>query len=360
VRNIFRGIVTFFFLLIGYNFVAQEDNHQNFYLEPVYQYGFIWQHRPSLAEVIGGNINVARISFGKTTFGQSYWEQLYRYPDWGIGYSFTDLGNPDELGQANSIYYYLRIPVIKKTKFSLSYKISGGLAWLNKGNIAIGSHINLYFDASLDAKFKLSKRLQLINSFGATHYSNGAIEMPNLGVNLFSYRIGLQCKLNPEEREKITMEVPEVYGKSALTIVVGAGVKEKRPLGGEKFTVASGSVDYMKVFSLKHKFGAGIDVFYDETLFELQNPDSTLNLTNQDIIRYGIHLSAEAQYKKLVLAVHIGTYLHANYTDDGKIYQRVALRYLLTKNLFANISLKTSKGVADFVEWGLGYQFYRK
>jgi hypothetical protein len=185
----------------------------------------------------------------------------------------------------------------------------------------------------------LSKRLQLINSFGATHYSNGAIEMPNLGVNLFSYRIGLQCKLNPEEREKITMEVPEVYGKSALTIVVGAGVKEKRPLGGEKFTVASGSVDYMKVFSLKHKFGAGIDVFYDETLFELQNPDSTLNLTNQDIIRYGIHLSAEAQYKKLVLAVHIGTYLHANYTDDGKNLSKSSIEIFAHKKICLQIFL---------------------
>ena len=357
-KNINKGIVSIFLLLHSYNFIAQENNHQNFYLEPVYQYGFIWQHRPSLAEVIGGNINVARISFGQKTFGQSYWEQLYRYPDWGIGYSFTDLGNPKELGQANAIYYYLRVPVLKKKRFSLSYKISGGLAWLNQGNIAIGSHLNLYFDASLDTKIKLSKRLELINSFGATHYSNGAMEMPNLGVNLFSYRLGLQYMLQPLEREKIILKLPKIQEKSCIVVVAGAGVKEKRPFGGEKFSVASGSVDYMRVFSLKHKFGAGLDVFYDETLLDLQDPDSTLNLNNKDIMRYGFHLSGEAQYKKLVLAVHIGTYLHANYTEDGKIYQRVALRYLFTKNLFANISLKTSKGVADFVEWGLGYQFY--
>ncbi len=357
-KYICRGIAVVLIFLLNHPLMAQEKKHQNFYLEPIYQYGFIWQHRPSLAEVIGGNINVARISFGKKTFGQSYWDQLYKYPDWGVGYSFTDLGNPDELGQANAIYYYLRIPVLKRTRFSLSYKISGGLAYLNQGNIAIGSHLNLYFDASLDTKIKLSKRLKLINSFGATHYSNGAIEMPNLGVNLFSYRLGLQYMLQPDERETINLELPEIYGKNCISIVLGTGVKEKRPFGGKKFSVASGSVDYMKVLNLKHKIGAGIDVFYDETLLELQDPDTTLNLSNKDIMRYGIHLAGEAQYKNLVLAVHIGTYLHANYTDDGAIYQRVALRYLFTKNLFANISLKTSKGVADFVEWGLGYQFY--
>jgi len=360
VKKIYTIITLSFLLLSNFNSRSQENSHQNFYLEPVYQYGFIWQHRPSLAEVIGGNINVFRLSFGKETFGQSYWEQLYRYPDWGIGYSFTDLGNAEELGKANAVYYYLRIPVLKKPKFTLSYKISGGLAYLNQGNIAIGSHLNLYFDASIDTKVKLSERLELINSFGATHYSNGAIVMPNLGVNLFSYRLGIQYKLQKIEREKITLELPEKYRKSSVVAVIGAGIKEKRPFGGEKFTVASGSIDYMRVVSLQHKFGVGFDTFYDETLFELMDPDSTLSLTNKDIMRYGFHLSGEAQYKKLVIALHIGTYLHAKYTDDGKIYQRVALRYLFSKNLFANISLKTSKGVADFVEWGLGYQFYWK
>lgn len=339
---------------------AQEKEHHNYFIESVYQYGFIWQHRPSLAQIIGGNINVIRFTFGKETFGQKYWEQLYRYPDWGVGYSFTDLGNPEELGQANAIYSYLRVPILKRKKFSLSYKISGGLAYLNKGNIAIGSHINLYFDVSIDTKIKLGKQLELINSFGATHYSNGAIKMPNLGVNLFSYRLGLHYQLQTPEREKITLELPELYGKNCITLFAGAGVKEKRPDGGKKFTVASGSVDYMRVLNLKHKIGLGIDAFYDETLFDLMDPDSVLALTNKDIMRYGFHISGETQVNKLVLVVQIGTYFHANYTDDGKIYQRIAIRYLLSQNLFANVSLKTSKGVADYVEWGLGYQLFWK
>lgn len=335
---------------------AQEKEHQNFYLEPVYQYGFIWQHRPSLADVIGGSINVARISLGQETYGKSYWEQLYRYPDWGIGYSFTDLGNPDELGQANAVYYYLRIPAIKKPKFSLNYKISGGMAYLNQGNIAIGSHLNLYFDFSLDTKLKLGKRLELINAFGATHYSNGAIDMPNLGVNLFSYRLGLQYKLNSTPREKITLEVPELESKHCISVVAGAGVKEQRPLGGEKLTVASGSVDYLKPVGIKHKFGGGLDIFYDESLYHIIDSVYNEKVSDSEIMRYGVHISGEARYKRLVVAVHIGTYLKAKYTGDGKIYQRVAIRYLFTEKLFANISLKTSKGIADFVEWGLGYQ----
>lgn len=344
------------FLLGNSSAFAQEKEHNNLYLEPVYQYGFIWQHRPSLADVIGGNINVARITLGKNTFGKSYWEQLYRYPDCGWGYSFTDLGNPKELGQANALYYYIRIPTISRPKFSLSYKISGGLAYLNQGNIAIGSHINLYFDFSLDTKLKLSNRLYLINAFGASHYSNGAIDMPNLGVNLFSYRIGFQYHLNENPMEKIVSELPKIDYKNFITVVGGIGVKEQRPFGGEKLTVSSGSVDYLRQINLKNKVGGGVDAFYDEALLNLMNPDSTLNITTNDIMRYGVHVAGEARFKNLVLVVHIGTYLRAKYTEDGAVYQRVGLRYLLTERLFVNVSLKTSKGVADFVEWGLGYQ----
>ncbi len=353
-----RQIFFYILLIISYfPIIGQSDSSKQFYIEPVYQYGFIWQHRPSLADIIGGNINVARISFGKTSNGKSFWEHLYRFPDHGEGYSFTDLGNPDKLGQANAIYYYLRMPVIKRSRFSLSYKISGGLAYLNQGSIAIGSHLNLYFDASLDAKVRLSKRINLINAFGATHYSNGAIVMPNLGVNLFSYRIGIQYNIHKPPYERLQAEFPAILHKQAITVVAGAGIKEKRPDGGKKYTVSSMSVDYMRILGHKHKVGLGVDIFYDETLFDLIDPTSTMSLTTTDIMRYGIHLSGEARYKKLVLAVHLGTYLKARYKNDGKIYQRVAIRYLFTENLFANISLKTSKGIADFVEWGIGYSF---
>lgn len=345
------------YLSVNNNLKAQNDKSHHYYIEPVYQYGFIWQHRPSLSQIIGGNINVARITFGKSTYGETYWEQLYRYPDHGIGYSFTDLGNSETLGQANAVYYYLRIPIFKRPKFSLHYKISGGLAYLNRGNIAIGSHLNLYFDASIDAKFRISNRIDLIGAFGATHYSNGAIVMPNLGVNLFSVRLGMQYKFYDSSTEKLRVQLPEIIHRHAITTVVGVGVKEKRPDGGKKYTVSSLSVDYMRIVGYKHKFGIGIDAFYDETMNELIDPKLTMNLSNKDIMRYGIHIAGEARYKQLVLAVHIGTYLWARYKDDGKIYQRVALRYLFNENIFANVSLKTSNGVADFVEWGIGYQF---
>jgi hypothetical protein len=352
-----RLFIPVFFLVFVPFSNLQSQVGKNLFIEAGYHYGFLWQHSPSMADIAGGKISAFDISLGQKTYGKSYWDQLYRYPDRGFGYSFYYLGNPQQLGRANSLFYYFRIPLIKKRKFSLNYKISGGLAHLEQENIAIGTHLNLYFNACVDTKLRIGKKIELINAFGATHFSNGAIKMPNLGVNLFTYSIGLTYQLHNTLNDKIVQELQPICKRNVISTVISAGTKEKRPNGEISYSVASVSVDYLYQLSHKHKIGSGIDVFYDESMYELMNPDSSLSLNRTDIMRYGWHLSLETQIYRIVLGIHLGTYLHAKYTTDGRIYQRIALRYLVSKNLFANISLKTSKGVADFVEWGFGYQF---
>ncbi|MBN1251876.1 MAG: acyloxyacyl hydrolase [Bacteroidales bacterium] len=353
-------LIIFISFFTIYKIFSQDTEHNNLFIESKYQYGFIWQHRPSLAEIIGGNINVFDFSVAKQTYGEKDWQQLFHYPAFGFGYYFVDLGNPQELGQANALFAFYDIPIFRKQNSALSYKLSGGLAYLNKGNIAIGSHINLFFDLSFIYKLKLSKNIDLVTGFGATHFSNGAVKMPNLGVNLFSYKLGLQYRFNQKPIEYIKHELPQIDKKNIFSVLTSAGVKEKRPDGGKKYDVKSTSIEYLRRINHKYNIGLGADVFYDESLYDVLNPDSTKIITQSEVIRYGIHASFEASMNKLVFTIQAGTYIFTYYTDDGIIYQRVGLKYFITKNILANITLKTSKGVADFVEWGLVYRFYWK
>ena len=341
-----------------YIMFSQKTEHKNTFIEGKYQYGFIWKHRPSLEELVGGNIHVFDFSIAKQTYGEKEWQQLYRYPIYGFGYYFVDLGKPQELGQANAIFAYYDIPFYRKSKSSLSYRLSGGLAYLNKGNVAIGSHINLFFDASLIYKLKIAKHYNLITGVGATHFSNGAVEMPNLGLNLFALKVGLQYRFQEHPMDFIKHEIPEIDKKNSFSVLTAAGIKEKRPDGGKKYNVRVLSADYLRQINHKYNIGGGFDIFYDETLYDVLNPDSTKLILQSDIMRYGVHASFEAVFNKLVLSIQAGTYIFTNYTDDGVIFQRVGLKYFVTKNILANITLKTSAGVADFIEWGFIYRFY--
>lgn len=349
-------IFVLYFILLCIHAAGQNKNESPYFFEGNYQYGFVWQHRPSLKSILGGNINVAQLNIGKETYGQKYWDQLYRYPDWGGGFYYANLGNNEKMGSAIAVYAYLNVPLILRKKFEIRYKISGGLAYLTKGNVAIGTHLNLYFDANINTRLRLSERLYLVNAFGATHFSNGATKMPNLGLNLFAYRLGIHYKLSEYEPEKVKKELPIITKKNSINFILNGGLKEIKSQPGNKYTVFTGSVDYMRKIGFKHKVGLGLDLFYDESLYKIMANDLNTSLTQSDIMRYGVHIVTQYRINKIILDIHLGTYLYTNYTDDGKIYERVGIRYLVYKDLFVNISLKTSKGVADFIEWGVGYQ----
>ena len=142
-------LIIIFFIALYPNVLGQKGEEPNYFFETNYQYGFVWQHRPSIESILGGNINVLQLNIGKETYGQTYWDQLYRYPDWGAGFYCANLGNNEEMGVANAIYGYINIPLVLRKKFEVRYNISGGLAYLTKGNVAIGTHLNLYFDDRL-------------------------------------------------------------------------------------------------------------------------------------------------------------------------------------------------------------------
>ncbi|MEA2105787.1 MAG: acyloxyacyl hydrolase [Bacteroidota bacterium] len=206
-------LIIIFFIALYPNVLGQKGEGSNYFFETNYQYGFVWQHRPSIESILGGNINVLQLNIGKETYGQTYWDQLYRYPDWGAGFYCANLGNNEEMGMANAIYGYINVPLFLRKKFEVRYNISGGLAYLTKGNVAIGTHLNLYFDININTRIPLSNRLYLVNAFGATHFSNGAMKMPNLGLNLFSYRLGIHYQLSGTEPKKIENELPLITQK---------------------------------------------------------------------------------------------------------------------------------------------------
>lgn len=353
-----RTLVFACFCILGLNNAISQNNSESpYFIETNYQYGFIWQHKPSLESILGGNINVVQLNLGKETYGKSYWDQLYRYPDWGGGVYFANLGNQEELGYASAIYAYVNVPLISRNKFELRYSVSGGLAYLTKGNIAVGTHVNLYFDANINARIFLTDRLYLINAFGATHFSNGATKMPNLGLNLFAYRLGFHYSLADVQPSKVTKQLPQNTKKNWFNMIINAGLKEAKFNPGTKYSVLSFSANYLRSFGYKHKIGVGFDYFYDESIYRLMNSDIASSYSRSETFRYGIHLATEYRINKICLDVQLGTYLYSRYEDDGLFYERVGIRYLIYKDLFLGVSLKANNEVADFIEWGVGYQF---
>ena len=59
---------------------------------------------------------------------------------------------------------------------------------------------------------------------------------------------------------------------------------------------------------------------------------------------------------RLSFDLNYGFYVSGLDKSDGSVYHKLSVRYDVTKNIFANITLKTHWGKADYIGWGIGYK----
>jgi hypothetical protein len=117
-----RFIYFLLLLIFPLSVIAQEDStiiHKNKVwinssLLALYQKGYVFATNDFLK---GTNIEANRINafqifslkFSTQTNGDILWQQLYKYPYWGIGFYVADFYNPEEIGIPFAVYGFLTL-----------------------------------------------------------------------------------------------------------------------------------------------------------------------------------------------------------------------------------------------------------
>jgi len=152
--------------------------------------------------------------------------------------------------------------------------------------------------------------------------------------------------------------MPEFGKKYVQSVVYSAGLKVYDNLLGNKYLATSCSYNIERRVSLKRKFGAGADFFYDGSIKEaLASTDGTPEKDFAKLIRVGVHASYAIRYKQMVLGMQLGHYLYSKYIVLTPVYFRISVQYMVTENLAAGVSIKSHMGKADTLEWGIGYSW---
>jgi hypothetical protein len=315
--------------------------------------------------ILKDEVYAYNLSISFPSSGNDFWETLLDYPKSGFGYSFWSLGNDQILGKAHAMYGFLNVPLIKSMgKVSINYQISLGAAYHTKIfdryenhlNRAIGSHINGYVRLGIDNRIMILPDCELIAEAGISHFSNGKTKSPNYGINAVSVSLGLNYRFNSKGIISQIKEVPPVSKKYVQTVFYSAGFKVYNNILDNKYLVASGSYNLERTMGQRRKAGLGADFFYDGSIREaLAGIDGTPEKDFEKLIKVGLHASYSTRYKQTLLGFQVGHYLYYKYTVLTPIYFRVSLQYMVTKNLIASVSVKTHLGIADTLEWGVGY-----
>ena len=342
---------------------------ENTYLEADYGYGFLMPHHSSISYLLEDHIQTFDIKFVKYTSGKKYWNQLYRYPDYGLAYYRSNLGNNDVFGYANALYGFAKIPFYRFTNGStINYQIGVGAAYItnhfdinsNYKNLAIGTHLNIYIDFSLNSYIALTKKIGITNNIRFTHASNGNVQSPNYGLNILSASLGVAYQFNSDYHTKEMIDLPEIESKNNFLITLSGGAKSINHYTSGTYFASSLVMDYNHRYSLKGAWGVGTDVFFDATNRQFSENKDKNDIINSDLYQVGIHVLHDAIMNKMTFTVQLGVYLYTPVETEAFFYTRTGLRYALSDKWNISMTLKSHYAIASFIEWGVGYTIMTK
>lgn len=358
-----KKIISIIFLIqIHILSFAQEiiPNKRSYFFESLFQYGSILPHKIALKHLHTGQLFGYELKFGIQTIGNNLWKKNYNHPEVGFGFYGANLGNPSVLGNPNAFYSFIRIPIKRGRKFIPFYQIATGLTYnlkpydpvVNPENLAIGSELNQYLNLSIGGRLKINRKLCLINEIGFTHFSNAAIKKPNKGINSFSYKLGMNFNTVHQEFVGRKYEIPDLKPIYEFYIFYGAGFRQHNP-GEEYYFTSTISTGLLRQYGYKGKYGIGMDVFYDETLYIFVDDEPLLKYA----LKQGFFLSHEFIISGFSIVTQLGIYTYQKSFAHHTFYNRIGLKYKFSKHFFTNISIKSHSAKADFIEAGLGYYF---
>ncbi|MDX2189605.1 MAG: acyloxyacyl hydrolase [Bacteroidota bacterium] len=331
-----------------------------------YHHGFLYNHSEERAKDRGislSALNGAEVSFQWQTIGTKSWHKHWKYPFWGMSALIYSIPAPTYGGNCYAWLIYLGTHFIKTKHYELNMRLGTGVGAFespynkeyNPKNLWVSAPFNTSMNINIENKIRVNDSVFITFGGAFTHFSNGAVMMPNLGVNYPTLHVGLKIYPHYNAANFRRDTINEYLAKYYFHVSASFGSKVLPDFGTTYYPVYSMSLQAGRRLSKVYKMFVSIDGFRDESLLA----DSLVRLNNNDINRIGAFLGNEFLMGPLSMYFGFGRYLYKKTVRDADYYIKVGLRYHFYKNVFAGLALKTHWGQADSFEWTIGYSFRR-
>lgn len=280
-------------------------------------------------------------------------------------------------------------------------------------NTIFGCYLNAYLNAGINLNVPLTRYLAVGGEFGYFHMSNGRTCMPNIGVNSLYGSIGVTATFNSKV-EKKPMKFPDQPYGWAVNITGAAGAQKSAIEDNNRFFISSLHAGAVYHVTNWYGVGIGLDVFYNGGVtkntarslycggvYDIDGKDvecttcgseKGVDYTFAQKTRAGLALNNEFKFGLVTAIVDWGMYfynpsrnLYFDYHKDchGSVapkrplayktphgaggeeafhYIRLGAKCRIWDNLYVQTTMKCHLHIAEFIEFGLGYQipFYKK
>ena len=354
-----------FLLLFIFGISFSQNQSDAYYIDVQGFRGNVFKHTPEVSHLATGHPDGFLVSINKKSSGKKEWQQVYGYPDYGISFHYLDfknhyLGYNVALGLHYNFYFFNR---------NLMFRISQGIGMTsnpydketNNKNNAFGTKFmdNNYFLLQYK-KENIIDRIGLQAGFMLTHFSNGRIKSPNSGVNAYAINVGVSYNFEePLEKQIDTLPKVKFTEPIKYNVVLRTGMSES-PI------IASGQKPFFHVgfyadkrLSRKSAIQLGTEIFLTYSYKEfikyqsIAYPEENVT-TDTDFKRGGIFVGYELFINRISLEAQLGFYVYQPYKSDIPVYDRLGMKYYITKKIYTGLSVKTHIFLAEAMEFVVG------
>jgi hypothetical protein len=356
----------FFYFILLVSSVSMAQQKETYAIEVSNLRGNTLPHKEDMYHLIQGHPEGVMLSFVAKTHGAKEWQKAYNFPDYGAYFLYQDF-NSQPLGQAYSVGAFYNFYFWKRR---LQMRIAQGVALVtnpydkvtNSKNKAFGTPIldNTNFGFAYDNQ-KLLKPFGFHAGVLFTHYSNGRVKSPNSGINTYLLNLGLSYNFDSDKSivNDTTMVKKNYREPIHYNIVFRSGINESPIIrsGQQPFYHIGFYAD--KRLNRKSALQLGAELFltnsfkdyikYYAVAYPVKNIDP-----NTDYKRVGVFVGHELFVNKISLEAQVGYYVYQPFKKDIVIYDRVGMKYYVTKNIYGSFTIKTHMFLAEALEFGVG------
>jgi len=295
------------------------------------------------------------------------WDHCHCYPRTGILFSYFYYDNPVVLGNGVATVYYIEPFFGAHKKLCFSFRAGAGITILTKpydeesnpDNMSYSTYLNSFLLVNLTLNYRLNEKYSINASACYNHTSNGGIQVPNKGINFPSASIGVDYTLNPSEfknRDKTKFSDIEVR-KNRFDIGLLGTVKSYKHGEPIEHVIWGGAVNYSRQVGRISSLVGGAEWMVNGVIKEKIARDS---IPDANPYRGGILAGHEFLMGRYNFSIQMGLYFYRGYADYEIVYQRYKLTYRITRNIYAGISVKAHRHIADYLDFRVGYYFERR
>ena len=368
--------------------VLSIDEHQRKFMvkNPTASFGaaITYSALPKDSDAFAADYGYPTFSFG-LRYSDHHRVRMHREQDseWR---TYVPVDYESRLGNIITAYASFNRPLLRTRRWEIDYMLSMGVGYSHKkynnrddiDNLLIGSRWLVYFGAGAHVTYHFAREWGIRAGIDYYHHSNGGMNMPNKGVNVFGPFVGIVYQPYYEEVVSHRNDFhPGAFQRYwYLNLSAAAGIKalnEEFQLTQfysstespdyckndfRKYVTWSAQADLMYRYARRWASGVGFDVFYGRYTDDVKEMEKNWQQADKyNRWSLGIAAKHEVFYHQWSIAMSIGWYLfrHQGFKPEAleqPYYERVGLYYTFSHlgNLRVGFNVKAHRTRADYTE----------